>query len=70
MTSEKDDFAKFLTEQGNVMSDNLEEVYQSYSSLISRKFETLGCQWYVVTRTISIFADRVNNGTRFEALLN
>ena len=53
----------------NTMYDILQEILQSYPLLMSRKFETHGCQWYGVKRIKSSFADKGNSGTRFGAPL-
>ena len=45
------------------------EVLQSHPFLMSRKFETQGCQWYKIKRTKSSFVDKGNGETRFEAPL-
>ena len=49
------------------MIDGLKEILQSHSFLMSRNFETQGCQRYAIKQISSIFANKGNSGTRFWA---
>ena len=51
----------------NMMVDDLQEILQSHPFLMTRNFETLGCQWYGVKQINSIFADKGNSAARFRA---
>ena len=69
VTSEKDDFAKFIAEQGMRRLIVLQETLLSHPSLMLPNFETQDCQWCGVKRIKLFFADKRNSGTRFGAHL-
>ena len=50
-----------------MMVDDLQEILQSHPFLMTRNFETQGCQWYGVKQINSIFADKGNSAARFRA---
>ena len=49
------------------MIDILQEILQSDPFLMSRKFETQGCQRYEVKQIKTIFANKKNSGIKFGA---